>query len=177
MTSATQVLRQSVVVFSKNYLPVSRVNIRRAITLLVTGKAEPLDFSGNGYSVHSPSIVLFVPQEIRLTMTDAERVWKLPPVNRREVLRRDKYACQYCGNTKKLTLDHVIPRSKGGKHSWDNVVIACESCNSRKSDRTPAQAGMILRTKPKAPIHPAVAFAEQFWREQQVNLASSGDQS
>lgn len=175
MTSATQVLRQSVVVFSKNYLPVSRVNIRRAITLLVTGKAEPLDFSGNGYSVHSPSIVLFVPQEIRLTMTDAERVWKLPPVNRREVLRRDKYACQYCGNTKKLTLDHVIPRSKGGKHSWDNVVIACESCNSRKSDRTPAQAGMILRTKPKAPIHPAVAFAEQFWREQQVNLASSGD--
>ena len=179
MTNATEVLRQSVVVFSKNYLPVSRVNIRRAIALLVTGKAEPLDFSGNGYSVHSPSIVLFVPQEIRLTMTDAERVWKLPPVNRREVLRRDKYACQYCGNTKKLTLDHVIPRSKGGKHSWDNVVIACEPCNSRKgdsealppsADRTPVQAGMILRTKPKAPIHPAVAFAEQFWREQQVNL-------
>jgi 5-methylcytosine-specific restriction endonuclease McrA len=88
------------------------------------------------------------------------------------VLRRDKYACQYCGNTKKLTLDHVMPRSKGGKHSWDNVVIACEPCNSRKGDRTPIQAGMVLRTKPKAPIHPAVTFAEQFWREQQVNLAS-----
>jgi 5-methylcytosine-specific restriction endonuclease McrA len=172
VTSATPVLRQSVVVFSKNYLPVSRVNIRRAIALLVTGKAEPLNFSGNGYNVHSPSIVLFVPEHIRLTITDAERVWKLPPVNRREVLRRDKYACQYCGNTKKLTLDHVMPRSKGGKHSWDNVVIACEPCNSRKGDRTPIQAGMVLRTKPKAPIHPAVTFAEQFWREQQVNLAS-----
>jgi 5-methylcytosine-specific restriction endonuclease McrA len=157
-------------VFSKNYLPVSRVNIKRAIALLVTGKAEPLDFSGKGYSVHSPSIVLLVPEQIRLTMADTERVWKVPPVNRREVLRRDKHACQYCGSTKKLTLDHVIPRSKGGKHSWDNVVIACEPCNSRKGDRTPHQAGMTLRTTPKAPMHPAVAFAEQFWREQQVNL-------
>ncbi len=171
MTSATEVLRQSVVVFSKNYLPVSRVNIKRAIVLLVTGKAEPLDFmSGNGYSVHSPSLVILVPEQIRLTATDTERVWRVPPVNRREVLRRDKHSCQYCGSTKQLTLDHVIPRSKGGKHSWDNVVIACERCNSRKGDRTPTQAGMTLRTKPRAPMHPAVAFAEQFWREQQVNL-------
>ena len=171
MTSATEVLRQSVVVFSKNYLPVSRVNIKRAIVLLVTGKAEPLDLtSGKGYRVHSPSVVLVVPEQIRLTLTDTERVWRVPPVNRREVLRRDKHACQYCGGTKQLTLDHVIPRSKGGKHSWDNVVIACERCNSRKGDCTPSQAGMILRTKPKAPMHPAVAFAEQFWREVQVNL-------
>ena len=175
MTNATEVLKQSVVVFSKNYLPVSRVNIKRAIALLVTGKAEPLNFSNKGYSVHSPSIVLLVPEHIRLTMADTERVWKVPPVNRREVLRRDKHACQYCGSTKHLTLDHVIPRSKGGKHSWDNVVIACEQCNSRKGDRTPHQAGMTLRTTPKAPMHPAVTFAEQFWREQQVNLASSGE--
>ena len=174
MTSATEVLRQSVVVFSKNYLPVSRVNIKRAIALLVTGKAEPLDFTlgkgGKGIAVHSPSVVLLVPEHIRLTITDRERVWKVPPVNRREVLRRDKHTCQYCGSTKQLTLDHVIPRSKGGKHTWDNVVIACERCNSRKGDRTPLQAGMTLRTQPKAPMHPTVAFAEQFWREQQVNL-------
>ncbi|HEY9741691.1 MAG TPA: HNH endonuclease [Coleofasciculaceae cyanobacterium] len=171
MTSATEVLRQSVVVFSKNYLPVSRVNIKRAIVLLVTGKAEPLDITTDeGYRVHSPSVVLLVPEQIRLTNSETERVWRVPPVNRREVLRRDKHTCQYCGSTKKLTLDHVIPRSKGGKHSWDNVVIACERCNSRKGDRTPYQAGMILRTKPRAPMHPAVAFSEQFWREQQVNL-------
>ena len=171
MTIATEVLRQSVVVFSKNYLPVSRVNIKRAIALLVTGKAEPLDFTmGKGITVHSPSVVLLVPEHIRLTITDRERVWKVPPVNRREVLRRDKHTCQYCGSTKQLTLDHVIPRSKGGKHTWDNVVIACERCNSRKGDRTPQQAGMTLRTQPKAPMHPTVAFSEQFWREQQVNL-------
>jgi 5-methylcytosine-specific restriction endonuclease McrA len=174
VTSATEVLRQSVVVFSKNYLPVSRVNIKRAIALLVTGKAEPLDFTigkgGKGIAVHSPSVVLLVPEHIRLTITDRERVWKVPPVNRREVLRRDKHTCQYCGSTKQLTLDHVIPRSKGGKHTWDNVVIACERCNSRKGDRTPQQAGITLRTQPKAPMHPTVAFSEQFWREQQVNL-------
>jgi len=167
--SATEVLGRSVVVFSKNYLPVSRVNIKRAIVLLVTGKAEPLDFtSGAGYSVRSPSQVVYVPGHIRLTITGKERVWKIPPVNRREVLKRDRHTCQYCGSTKQLTLDHVIPRSKGGKHTWDNVVTACERCNGRKGDRTPIQAGMILRTQPKAPAHPAVVFAEQFWKEQQV---------
>ncbi|MBE9130231.1 MULTISPECIES: HNH endonuclease [unclassified Coleofasciculus] len=170
MTSATEVLMRSVVVFSKNYLPVSRVNIKRAIALLVTGKAEPLNFDGKGIAVRSPTLILLVPEHIRLTKTDRERVWRVPAVNRREVLRRDKHACQYCGSTKKLTLEHVIPRSKGGKHSWDNVVIACQRCNSRKGNRTPEQAGMTLRTKPKAPMHPAVAFAEEFWREQQVNL-------
>jgi 5-methylcytosine-specific restriction endonuclease McrA len=167
VTSATEVLSHSVVVFSKNYLPMSRVNIKRAIILLVTGKAEPLDWTtSRGTAVRSPSQVVQVPEHIRLTIAGNERLWKVPPVNRREVLRRDHYACQYCGSAKKLTLDHVIPRSKGGKHTWDNVVIACEACNSRKGDRTPIQAGMLLRSQPKAPTHPAVAFAEQFWKEQ-----------
>ncbi len=169
MTSAIQVLNQSVVVFSKNYLPVTRVNIKRAIALLITGKAEPLDLgSGKGWSVHSPSVVLFVPESIRLTFTGNERLWKMPPVNRREVLKRDRHHCQYCGSTKRLTLDHIIPRSKGGLHTWDNVVAACERCNSVKGDRTPELAGMPLRTKPRAPMHPAIAFAESFWREQKL---------
>ena len=167
MISATEVLGHSVVVFSKNYLPVSRVNIKRAIILLVTGKAEPLDFTADiGTPVRSPSQVVYVPGHIRLTIAGHERIWKVPPVNRREVLKRDRHTCQYCGHTKQLTLDHVIPRSKGGKHSWDNVVTACERCNGRKGDRTPIQAGMPLRNQLKAPVHPAVAFAEQFWREQ-----------
>lgn len=171
MTSATQVLGRSVVVFSRNYLPVSRVNIKRAIILIVTGKAEPLDFTGgSGIAVRSPSLVFQVPEHIRLTMAGAERVWKVPPVNRRELLKRDHHTCQYCGSTKQLTIDHVIPVSKGGKHKWDNVVTACERCNQRKGDRTPLQAGMPLLSQPKAPMHPAVAFAEQFWKEQQEHL-------
>lgn len=168
MTSVAQVLSQSVVVFSKNYLPVSRVNIKRAIILLVTGKAEPLNFmGGNGIAVRSPNRVFHVPEHIRLTIASSERVWKVPPVNRRELLRRDHHTCQYCGHTKQLTIDHIIPVSKGGKHKWDNVVTACEKCNQRKGDRTPIQAGMTLQTQPSAPIHPTVAFAEQFWKGQQ----------
>jgi 5-methylcytosine-specific restriction endonuclease McrA len=166
MTNATEVLKQSVVVFSKNYLPISQVNTKRAIILLVTGKAEPLDVgSTKSIPVRSPSKVYLVPQHIRLTINHIEKGWRIPSVNRREILRRDKHTCQYCGATRQLTLDHVIPTSKGGKHSWDNVVTACEWCNNRKGDRTPQQAGMVLRSKPKTPMHPVVAFAEQFWRE------------
>jgi len=166
VTSVTDVLSQSVVVFSKNYLPVSRVNIRRAIALLVTGKAEPLNLSNDkAWEVASPSVVLLVPEQIRLTIAGTERIWKVPAVNRREVLRRDKYTCQYCSSTRQLTLDHVLPRSRGGKHTWDNVVIACSQCNAKKGDRTPTEARMPLRTQPKAPLHPTVTFAEQFWRE------------
>lgn len=162
---ATQTLRQSVVVFSKNYLPINQINIKRAIILLVTGKAEPLDLDdGKMFTIHSPTMVMCIPQQIRLTVNHIERSWSVPAVNRREILRRDKHTCQYCGSTKRLTIDHVIPRSKGGQHTWDNVVTACDHCNSHKGDRTPQQAGLTLRTKPKAPLHPMVAFAEQFWR-------------
>jgi 5-methylcytosine-specific restriction endonuclease McrA len=175
-----QVLEQSVVVFSQNYLPLCRVNIKRAIVLLVTNKAEPLDFvAEGGWRVHSPSLVINVPKHIRLKIGSSERIWKVPPVNRREVLRRDHHTCQYCGSSKRLTLDHVIPRSKGGLHTWDNVVTACERCNSRKGDvwrqaalrlRSLSEVGMQLRKIPKAPIHPAIAFAEQFWTNVQANL-------
>lgn len=161
--SATQVLDRSVVVFSRNYLPISRVNIRRAIALLILGKAEALDLASETWFVRSPNLVIAVPQHIRLTIASTERIWKVPPVNRREVLKRDSHSCQYCGNNKRLTLDHVIPVSKGGQHKWDNVVTACEPCNQYKRDRTPHEAGMPLRTKPKAPMHPTVAFAENFW--------------
>jgi 5-methylcytosine-specific restriction endonuclease McrA len=158
-------LHHSVVVFSKNYLPVARVNIRRAVVLLVTGEAEGLDFGSATYwEVRSPSLVLQVPEHIRLIHSNPERHWKVPAVSRRELLRRDHSTCQYCGSSKHLTIDHILPRSRGGSHTWDNVVIACESCNGSKGSRTPAEAGLVLRTKPRAPIHPAVAFSEQFWR-------------
>ncbi|MEP0872978.1 HNH endonuclease [Trichocoleus desertorum AS-A10] len=166
----SHILHNQVVVFSKNYLPLARINIKRAIVLLVMGQAESLEFSSlQTWEVRSPSVVLQVPEHIRLTSGNPERQWKLPPVNRREVFRRDRHACQYCGSTKRLTLDHVIPRSKGGTHTWDNVVAACDKCNSAKSDRLLHDTGMVLRSKPKAPIHPAIAFAEQFWKEQPTN--------
>lgn len=160
-------LQNAVVVFSKNYLPLARINLKRAAVLLVTGQAESLDFSSNRqWEIRSPSLVLQVPEHIRLIGSNPERHWKIPPVSRREVLRRDNHACQYCGSGKRLTLDHVIPRSKGGQHTWNNVVAACESCNSKKGDRLPQEIGMIPKNKPKAPVHPAIAFSDRFWKTQ-----------
>ena len=165
MTSSNEVLKQSVTVFSKSYLPINQINIKRAIILLITGKAEPLEFEDTKtLIVHSPTTALTIPQHIRLVINHTERSWKVPTVTRREILRRDKHTCQYCGSTKHLTIDHVQPVSKGGKHTWNNVITACERCNSRKGDRTPQQAGLIMKTFPKSPVHPMVAFAEKFWK-------------
>ncbi|VEP16202.1 HNH endonuclease [Hyella patelloides LEGE 07179] len=165
MTTSTK----SVVVFSQNYLPLNRINFRRAVTLLAMGKAEPIIFFEDTTfkEIRSPSIVIQVPPVIRLYQS-AERPWKIPPVSRKEILRRDEHQCQYCGNRKQLTIDHIIPRSRGGKHIWNNVVIACADCNSRKGNKTPEEAKMTLLNKPKAPKHPTIAFAEQFWQEQQL---------
>jgi 5-methylcytosine-specific restriction endonuclease McrA len=167
-TPYPSILQNTVVVFSKNYLPMSRIPMKRAIALLITGQAEPVVgfTSGQLWEVRSPNVVLQVPEHIRLTIGNPERLWKVPPVNRREVLRRDNHLCQYCGSRHRLTLDHVIPRSKGGLHTWDNVVTACERCNGTKGDRLLHETGLKLRSKPKAPIHPAVAFAEEFWQSQ-----------
>ena len=166
-----------VILFSQNYLPMAKINLKRAAVLLVTDRAVPLSLTESGkekvwqmrYSggVASPTSnqILNIPEHIRLTIGGSDRIWKVPPVNRREVLRRDRHTCQYCGSQKQLTLDHVIPRAQGGQHSWDNVVTACSPCNAKKGARTPLQSKMPLQQRPKAPMNPVVAFAEQFWQE------------
>ena len=160
-----------VTLFSQNYLPMAEINLQRAAVLLVTDRAEPLSLSGGSekvWQMRSPNRILDIPEHIRLLVSGSDRIWKTPPVNRREVLKRDRYTCQYCGGQKQLTLDHVIPKSWGGQHSWDNVVTACSPCNTSKGARSPELAKMKLARKPKAPMHPVVAFAEQFWREHKV---------
>ena len=164
-TATTNVHTTPVILFSQNYLPMTRINLKRAAVLLVTERAEPLDFSEQSWQMKAPSLVLTIPEHIRLTVSGGDRIWKTPPVNRREVLRRDRHTCQYCGSKKQLTLDHVIPKAWGGQHTWDNVVAACSPCNSQKGARSPELANMQLAQKPKAPMHPVVAFAEQFWKE------------
>lgn len=158
------IFRHRVVVFSKNYLPLTRISLKRAIALLVTDRAESLELGATQcWEVRSPNRILQVSEHIRLTGNHGERQWKVPPVSRREVFRRDQHQCQYCGSKKRLTIDHVIPSSKGGTHTWDNVVTACDRCNSLKGDRLLPMPNLVLMTKPKAPMHPVIAFAEQFW--------------
>ena len=159
---------QPITLFSKNYLPMTHIDLKRAAVLLVTGRAEPLEFAQQSWKMRSPNLILIVPDYIRLTVGGHERIWKVPPVNRREVLKRDEHTCQYCGSKRNLTLDHVLPRSKGGQHTWENVVAACAPCNSQKGSQLLTQTKLKLKRQPKAPINPVIAFAEQFWKENNI---------
>lgn len=167
----TQVLNQSVVIFSQNYLPITRINIKRAIAMWVSSIAESLDFNnGSCWPLRSTSLVLYMSQQITLRMISQKRLWKVPPMKQKEVLKRDHHCCQYCGSTKRLILDNLIRSSKDRKHIWEYVVTACEKCNVFKGSHTLIEAEMKLLHQPKIPIHLIIAFAKQFWRERQHKL-------
>jgi 5-methylcytosine-specific restriction endonuclease McrA len=138
-----------VLVLNANFEPINVCNTRRAIGLILEGKAS-LVLNGRG-EIKTVSHTYPRPSIIRL-----ERMIKRPRptirLTKREVLRRDDYTCQYCGqHSTHLTIDHVIPRHMGGKHTWDNLVAACPGCNHRKGGRTTEQAQMHLLRRPEPP--------------------------
>jgi 5-methylcytosine-specific restriction endonuclease McrA len=142
-------LSSPVLVLNLNYEPINVCDVRRAVVLLGKGKAELLE-NGRG-EIHTPTFTLTIPSVIRLAYL-VKRPFSGRKLSRREVLLRDRYTCQYCGRqTKELTLDHVIPRKQGGRHTWENVVSACIPCNRKKAGRTPYEAGMRLLRQPRAP--------------------------
>ena len=142
-------INAAVLVLNQNYEPLNICNVRRAVVLLDVGKAELL-VNGRGM-IHTPRILFPAPSVIRL-MYLVRRPLLQRRLSRREVFIRDKYACQYCGReSHTLTLDHIIPRYRGGSHSWENVVSACIPCNHRKAARTPKEAGMRLLREARAP--------------------------
>lgn len=140
----------TVLVLNASYEPLHVCSIKRAVTLLMYEAAERVE-DGEA-RLRSPSTSVPVPSVIRL-----RRYVRRPPryhvaFNRRNVFRRDAHTCQYCGRVGgDLTLDHVLPRSRGGRNSWENIVTACRECNSKKRDRTPDEAKMTLLREPYAP--------------------------
>jgi len=139
----------AVLVLNQNYEPLNVCNVRRAFVLLDRGKAEVLE-NGRGY-LRSPSFVFIIPSVIRLIYV-IRRPRPQGRLSRRDVFLRDRHTCQYCGRrTRDLTLDHVIPRKRGGPHDWTNVVAACKTCNHRKAGRTPEEAHMRLVGVPRRP--------------------------
>lgn len=167
----------SVLVLNRFYMAVRVINARRAMTLLYRGCAEVLTIEDDRYSnyefnawcevsqllalekqsdedyIQAVSFEVKVPRIVRLTRYD-----KLPRLairfSRKTLFARDDHRCQYCGQThpvNQLSLDHVVPRSHGGKTTWENIVCSCLKCNSRKGGRTPLQAGMKLLSTPKKP--------------------------
>src|SRR5207244_1064417 len=150
----------AVLVLNQNYEPLNVCNARRALVLVSGGKAEVLEH-GLG-ELRSPSTSLRRPSVIRLVYM-IKRPRPRVRLTRREIFIRDHFTCQYCGlKTKDLTLDHLIPRHKGGRHAWDNLVSACRSCNHRKGGRTPAEARMLLRRQPTEPRATSYYLFQQY---------------
>jgi 5-methylcytosine-specific restriction endonuclease McrA len=144
-------LDRRVLILNQNYEPLSICSARKAILLLVLGKVEVIECSG--FIVRSVSRRYELPSIVRLgrfVHVPRKRIL----LSRSNILKRDNHRCQYCGTEESpFTVDHVVPRDRGGLGTWDNLVCACSSCNGRKGNRTPQEAGMTLIRKPRKPGH------------------------
>jgi len=152
---------ESVLVLNATYEPLSVVSVRRAVLLLLKEKAEIVEAAEA--ELRSEHVSMPMPLVIRLVYYVRIPHRLSLPVTRRTVLARDHYTCQYCGRQpprKDLTVDHVLPRSRGGHTAWENVVAACQRCNGRKGNRTPEEAGMSLLSPPVRPRYVALTLVE-----------------
>ena len=138
-----------VLLLNSNYEPLNVCDVRRAFRLLFGEKAEVIEY--DHHEVRSARAIFRAPSVIRLQY-QIKRPRPRVRLSRREIFIRDGYSCQYCGReTHDLTLDHVVPRHRGGGHTWDNLVAACKACNHRKGGKLPEEARMHLRRHPVEP--------------------------
>jgi 5-methylcytosine-specific restriction endonuclease McrA len=145
-----------VLVLNASYEPLSVVAARRAVVLVLREKAVVVAGRDEKWSSVSEQVEL--PSVVKLIRYVKVPYRRSAPVSRRAVFGRDGTRCQFCGGPAE-SIDHVLPRSKGGDHSWENVVACCRSCNIRKADRTPREAGFELATDPAPPRRFAWIYA------------------
>ena len=131
-----------------SFEPLCVVPTRRAVVLVLKEKAEIV--ARNGAELRSERLTMPAPAVVRLVHFVTVPFRNRVPLSRRAVFARDHHRCQYC-NRGAENIDHVVPRSKGGAHAWENVVASCRSCNARKEDRLPAECGLKLHRRPQAP--------------------------
>ncbi|MGF2950385.1 HNH endonuclease [Microbacterium alcoholitolerans] len=136
-------------VLNAGYEPLTVVSFKRAMVLVMNEKASVIEHVENdpvwaGQSAYERPVVILLTRYVRIP------AMRRLPVTRRGVLRRDDHRCGYCGRSA-ATIDHVLPRSRGGANSWENLVACCLKCNNDKSDRTPQEMGWALRSAPQAP--------------------------
>jgi 5-methylcytosine-specific restriction endonuclease McrA len=165
-------LQSPVLVLNASYEPINICAARRALVLVLKGVASTEDVSP--YYLHSSRQTLRVPSVIRLL--EYRRIpHQTRALSRKNILMRDRYTCQYCMRTSsssELTLDHVVPRSRAGETTWENLVACCYHCNNRKGNRTPEEAGMRLARLPRPfSLHTSrhlmrlLAKSEDQWRK------------
>lgn len=152
-------MSRQVLVLNSTYEPMNVCSLHRAIVLLLKGKAEIIEAAGGPLRSERTSLarpaVIRILEYIRIPRADGRRV------SRRAILARDGFRCQYCGSTRHLTLDHIIPRSRGGNSSWENVVTSCAPCNVRKGACLPNEVGMWPSRKPRPPLPGDFVLAAQ----------------
>jgi 5-methylcytosine-specific restriction endonuclease McrA len=136
-------------VLNAGYEPLAVVSFKRALVLVLNGKATVIS-ADERHPVFATSGAWDRPSVIVLTRYVRMPGLRRVPVTRRGVLRRDEFHCCYCGKGA-TTIDHVLPRSRGGADTWENLVACCLACNNTKGDRTPAEMGWTMRTTPKVP--------------------------
>jgi len=138
-----------VLLLNSDYEPLNVCHARRAMALVMLGKAEIIEI--NDFSIPTTHGDIDAPSILKMRY-HVRRPMPQLRLSRHSILARDRYSCQYCGKKEKeMTLDHVIPKWMGGPESWDNLVACCRKCNLKKADKTPAQAKMKLRATPRRP--------------------------
>lgn len=139
-----------ILILNYSYEPLQFCSAKRGLVMVLSGRAEQIEC--DGYVVRSPSMSLQVPTVIRVLNLVKRKARKGVSFSKKNILRRDNFTCQYCGDQEyPLTVDHVIPKSRGGKTSWTNVVVACKPCNMKKGSRTAREANMPLSKAPERP--------------------------
>jgi 5-methylcytosine-specific restriction endonuclease McrA len=173
-----KVLERPVLILNKNWAPIQTTTVKEAIALVSKGSAKIIDpetfcsldlFSWSdvsksrvkyGDAVIRSCRLALVPPEV-IVLTNYDKLGERSVVfSRRNLFKRDRYTCQYCGlqpGPELLTVDHVMPKSRKGVSSWTNCILACVECNKRKANRTPDEAGMKLRKVPKKPSWKAIS--------------------
>ena len=167
--ASAQLLHTPVLVLNASYEPIHVCVARRALVLMFKGVAQPEEEMTE--LLHSASAAINVPSVIRLL--DYRRIPRQThSLSRKNILARDAHTCQYCNRrcaVGELTLDHVLPRSRGGASSWENLVAACRRCNNFKGIRLPEEASMKLRKRPKPfTLHTSRSLMRQMGSQQET---------
>jgi hypothetical protein len=180
MTAASKALERPVLVLNRNWTPIKTTTVKGAIGLVAKGSAkiiEPAEFTTHDLlswadvskakeafaevMIRSPRLALVPPEVLVLTVYDGMAEGSVT-FSRRNIFKRDKYTCQYCGvqpGPEELTIDHVVPRARGGISSWTNCVLACIPCNKEKADKLLGKSGLRLKKVPRKPSWKVLAQA------------------
>lgn len=168
--------RSRVLLLNATFEPLTALPLRRAVVLVVCGKAEVVHGDPSGMLMHSATVTVPLPSVIRLSNYVRVPYRAKVPLTRAGLMHRDRYRCAYCGS-KAETIDHVVPKSRGGPHTWLNCVASCARCNHRKADRLLSELGWSLKFEPTAPHGPHwrllahVNDADPEWQQYLGNVA------